>query len=305
MVVMQQAQSGILAPPPRVGRYLFFALAQPRALRDCLARLARAVDGETVVAGLGIDGLAPLGAGVTRRLPGMRHMPALQGPGALVPSTPAALWCWLRGDDLGELARRGRDLEHLLSAALTLERVVDAFRYGRGPNGHGLDLTGYEDGTENPQGDAAVSAALVQRQGAGLDGSSFVAVQQWLHDFPAFEALSGAARDDVMGRRLSDNEELEDAPPSAHVKRTAQESFDPEAFVLRRSMPWTAGRDAGLMFVAFGRSLDAFEAQMRRMAGLEDGVVDALFGISRPVTGAYFWCPPVRDGALDVSLLAS
>ena len=32
------------------------------------------------------------------------------------------------------------------------------------------------------------------------------------------------------GRRHRDNEELDDAPPSAHVKRTAQESFTPEAF---------------------------------------------------------------------------
>ena len=54
------------------------------------------------------------------------------------------------------------------------------------------------------------------------------------------------------------------------------------------------------MFVAFGRSLDAFVAQMRRMAGLDDGIVDALFGFTRPLTGSMFWCPPVRDGRLDL-----
>jgi putative iron-dependent peroxidase len=56
------------------------------------------------------------------------------------------------------------------------------------------------------------------------------------------------------------------------------------------------------MFVAFGKSFDAFEAQMRRMAGLDDGIVDALFQISRPVTGAYFWCPPVRQDATGTRL---
>jgi len=55
-----------------------------------------------------------------------------------------------------------------------------------------------------------------------------------------------------MGRRLEDNEELGDAPPYAHVKRTAQESFDPEAFVLRRSMPRADAEREGLVFVAFG-----------------------------------------------------
>ena len=94
-------------------------------------------------------------------------------------------------------------------------------------------------------------------------------------------------RDHTMGRRLVDNEEIDDAPASAHVKRTAQESFDPEAFVVRRSMPWSAGREAGLQFVAFGRSFDAFEAQLRRMVGLEDGIVDGLFRISRPRTGSW------------------
>ena len=183
--------------------------------------------------------------------------------------------------------------------AFQLERVVDGFRYGRGPSGHGRDLTGYEDGTENPQGRDARAAALVHGQGEGMDGASLMAVQIWTHDLDAFEAMPPAAQDDMIGRRRSDNEELDEAPASAHVKRTAQESFTPEAFVLRRSMPWAEGSQAGLVFVAFGKSLDAFEAQMRRMAGLEDGITDALFQISQPVTSASFWCPPLRDGQLD------
>jgi porphyrinogen peroxidase len=66
-------------------------------------------------------------------------------------------------------------------------------------------------------------------------------------------------------------------------------------------MPWNDGARAGLVFVAFGRSLDAYEAQLRRMVGEEDGIVDALFGFTRPVSGAYFWCPPVKRGRLDLS----
>jgi putative iron-dependent peroxidase len=130
-----------------------------------------------------------------------------------------------------------------------------------------------------------------------------VAVQQWQHDFDAFDALGEVAQDQAVGRRRRDNEELDDAPPSAHVKRTAQESFVPEAFVLRRSMPWALGRQAGLMFVAFGGSLNAFEAQMRRMVGHEDGILDAIFQFSKPLNGAYFWCPPLRDGRLDLRQL--
>jgi putative iron-dependent peroxidase len=181
--------------------------------------------------------------------------------------------------------------------------VVDAFRHAWTEGGHGRDLTGFEDGTENPVGDAAEEAAFASGLGDGLDGSSYVAVQQWVHDLDAFEALGDMDRNNHIGRRLSDNEELADAPVTAHVKRTAQESFDPPAFVLRRSMPWMMSMQAGLMFVAFGRSLYAFEAQMRRMAGQADGIVDAMFTISKPVSGAYFWCPPMRDGRLDLRRL--
>ncbi|MNH39955.1 putative deferrochelatase/peroxidase YfeX [compost metagenome] len=72
-------------------------------------------------------------------------------------------------------------------------------------------------------------------------------------------------------------------------------------------MPWAlhspSGEKAGLMFAAFGRSFDAFEAQMRRMLGQEDGIVDALFRFSTPVTGSYLWCPPMRGGQLDLRQL--
>jgi porphyrinogen peroxidase len=218
--------------------------------------------------------------------------------------TTGHLWCWVRGDDLGDLLHITRKLQKALAPAFTLRHVVDAFRHRHSDeSGLGRDLTGFEDGTENPKGDEALEAAFVHGQGEGLDGASFVAVQQWVHDLDAFDEMPEEDQDHAIGRRLRDNEEIEDAPESAHVKRTAQESFDPEAFVLRRSMPWMASTQAGLMFVAFGKSFDAFEAQMRRMAGLDDGIVDGVFKLSRPINGAYFWCPPMRGGKLDLRRL--
>ena len=57
------------------------------------------------------------------------------------------------------------------------------------------------------------------------------------------------------------------------------------------------------MFVAFATSFDPFEAQLRRMLGIEDAIVDALFRFTRPQTGAYFWCPAMHAGRLDLSPL--
>jgi putative iron-dependent peroxidase len=294
---MSNAQPGILAPVPRLARHLFFNLAPGFAASDvqaCLTTLAAQVDGLSAVAGLGQSLIAAAGG----HIDGLHAFPSYETAGLTIPATPAALWCWLRGDDHGALLHRSRALEHALAPTLSLTQVVDAFQYE-----DSRDLTGYEDGTENPQGEAALAAALVAGQGAGRDGGSFVAVQQWVHDLDRFAAMSPELQDHSIGRRRSDNEEIDGAPESAHVKRTAQESFAPEAFVLRRSMPWADAREAGLVFVAFGHSLAAFEAQLQRMAGAEDGIRDALFGFTRPVSGAYFWCPPMRGETLDLSAL--
>jgi putative iron-dependent peroxidase len=180
-----------------------------------------------------------------------------------------------------------------------LEKVIDAFQYGTS-----LDLTGYEDGTANPVGDQSYTVAVVRGRAEGLDGSSFVAAQQWVHDLTRFESMSGLEQDHVIGRRKSDNAEIDDAPVSAHVKRTAQESFDPEASVLRRSMPWADGTGEGLVFVAFGQSFQPFEALLRRMVGADDGIPDALFTFTRPISGHYFLCSPMHNGKLDLRALA-
>jgi putative iron-dependent peroxidase len=295
-------QPGILDAPPAVARFVSFNLADPKvdvdAIKEALTRVTPQVNGSDVVLGLGPSLVKALGA----EIPNLHEFPDLSEHGVKVPSTPGTLWCWLRGSDLGDLLHVTRKVQKALAPAFTVRHVVDAFRH-RWDESHGRDLTGFEDGTENPTGDKAEEAAFAHGLGEGIDGSSYVAVQQWVHDLDAFEALEDEARDHHIGRRLSDNEELEDAPETAHVKRTAQESFDPEAFVLRRSMPWMMSMQAGLMFVAFGKSFYAFEAQMKRMAGYDDGVTDAMFKISRPVNGAYFWCPPMREGRLDLRRL--
>jgi putative iron-dependent peroxidase len=291
---MPQAQPGILAPVPAHARYLFFATLGTGSPAACLRALGDLVDGDRTVVGLGPSLVDALG----RQIPGLRNLPRFAGARVEVPSTPEALWCWLRGDDRGELLHRSRSIARLLAPAFRLSRTLDAFKYGAG-----LDLTGFEDGTENPKGEAAIAAAVAAGMSPALDGGSFVAVQVWLHDLDAFERLSATQQDNVVGRHRIGNAEIADAPASAHVKRTAQESFEPEAFVLRRSMPWSGERGAGLVFVAFGKSFDAFEAQLRRMVGAEDGITDALFTVSRPVTGAYFWCPPTKNGRLDLSAI--
>ncbi|WP_018152187.1 Dyp-type peroxidase [Leeia oryzae] len=288
MLAYASHQGAVLDPVTPVAVHLLFDIADTHLVKGALTRLATIADGQQLCIGIG----QPLATLLNVSLPGLSQFQAPDGARVDVPSTPHALWCWVRGSERGDLVHLQRHLMTALGGAFRLAGQVESFCYHQG-----RDLTGYEDGTENPEGDDAADAALQP------SGASCAVLQQWQHLYDKFEAMSPAEQDNAIGRRKSDNEELEDAPASAHVKRTAQESFTPEAFMLRRSMPWAAGDASGLMFLAFGRNFHAFEAQLTRMTGAEDDVVDALFTFSRPLWTAYFWCPPVKQGCADLSAL--
>lgn len=286
-------QSGILAPIPAHGRVVEFDAIPGADIRKVLHALTVLPQDGRYVVGLG-SGLV---RGISQALPDLPPFPAMAGPGCSIPSTQSDLWCWVRGEDRGSVLHHVRFFFAMVKDAFHPVRSVDLFKHDRG-----LDLTGYEDGTENPEDDAALAAAIVTEAGPGMNGSSYVATQQWRHDLTRFESFTQETQDHIIGRRLVDNAEIEDAPESAHVKRTAQESFSPEAFIVRRSMPWADATGEGLVFIAFGRSLDPYEAQLRRMTGQEDGIIDGLFRFTKPVTGGYFWCPPTGSTGLDLTI---
>jgi putative iron-dependent peroxidase len=289
---MPDPQASILEPIPLVGRSLTFRVAPETDIPNALRRLRDGLSPDCGVVGIGEPVVLALG----KPLDGLRTFPAMSGPACSVPSTQQALCFLLRGPDRGAVFDLTQDIRELVADAFVLVDSVDTFKYREG-----RDLTRFEDGTENPKGKLARKAAIV---GDGpLEGSSFVAVQRWVHDLVRFRRFGEARREELIGRRADSNEEIEDAPESAHVKRTEQESYEPETFMVRRSMPWATAEQEGLEFVAFVESLDRFERQMHRMVGHDDGIVDGLFTFSRPVTGGYYWCPPVKDGKLNLRAL--
>ncbi len=281
-----EPQPGILEAPTQVGRHLTFDVRAGGDARAALNRLIQVVPTSAVV-GLG----APLVRALGGNVPGLRPFPALAGAGVEPPSTQNALWLFIREHSASDCFDTSRKIEQAVGADFTLVDEVGTFVY-RG----GHDLSGFEDGTANPQGEHARQVAIAP------DGSSFAGTQLWVHDFVRYQALDDLQRDACIGRRMVSNEEIPDAPVSAHVKRSDQESFEPPAFVVRRSMPWSERGQHGLYFVAFGATLDPFERLLSRMVGMEDGVVDGLFAFTRPVTGGYYWCPPLDNGRLALGL---
>lgn len=291
--MVSNVQPRILEPVPAFARFVVLRLRMGRDARRALDGL-RAIDATHAIVAIG----APLALAVKAEVPGLRAFPALAGPGCAFPSTQGSLFVSVAASDPGELHDRSRAILAPLGEDFDVDEDVSSFRYREG-----RDLTGYVDGTENPTEERAIEAAIVPGAVPGWSGSSFVAVQRWVHALDRFAGFSPDVRDATIGRRASDNDEIDDAPASAHVKRSAQESFDPPAFMLRRSMPFRTEREEGLFFVAYGESLDRFERVLRRMAGLEDGIVDALLTFSRAVSGGYYWCPPVAGGVLDLRKL--
>jgi putative iron-dependent peroxidase len=242
---------------------------------------------------VGVPTLQALG----QKVPALRTFPTLNGPGGVIPSTQRGLWVFLRGQDPGILFDLTERVKNLLEEGFRLDDAMETFTYAGG-----RDLTGYEDGTENPKESAAIQTAIVGDSGP-WKGSSFVAVQRWKHNLERFRSFSIDGQNAMIGRRRDTNDEIADAPLSAHVKRAAQESFTPAAFMVRRSMPWATAHEQGLEFIAYGDSLDPYERVLRRMVGLEDGVVDALFTFSQPMTGGYYWCPPTSGKKIHLDAI--
>jgi len=281
-------QPAILAPCTAVGRSLLFRIAPEGDVKKALRKLRDGIQTDCGVVGIGEPAALALG----KPIEGLRTFPALSGAACSVPSTQEALCFLLRGPDRGVLFDLTQQIRELVKDAFLIVDVNDTFVY------HGnKDLTRFEDGTENPKDDAAVEAAI------RADGSSFLAIQRWVHDLTRFHGLPESHREMLIGRRAESNEEIEDAPESAHVKRAAQEDYDPPAFMVRRSMPWASATQEGLEFIAHVESLDRYEHVLRRMVGHDDGIVDGLFSFSRPVTGGYYWCPPVEGDRFDFSVL--
>lgn len=269
---------------PALGAEPAFAMSlqwRHRGDPDALWQALRQLHEPGVVLGIG----APLADAVGAEVPGLCAFQRLQRGRYTMPATPLDAWALVPAHSPTQAFDHADALARSLAPHAELVESLPLFSYRQGH-----DLSGYKDGTENPGGDAAWAAALVPD--GEWAGGSFVLVQRWRHWRERFAALPQPARDRVIGRRLDDDEEIAEAPESAHVKRTAQEDFEPPAFLLRRSMPWGDLRRHGLQFIAYAASAHTLQRQLERMMGLEDGLQDALLGHSQAETGATYWCPP-------------
>lgn len=157
------------------------------------------------------------------------------------------------------------------------------------------DLTGFIDGTENPQtAEARAEAALIAD--GEYAGGSFIFAQRYVHHLDKWHRLKVDAQENVIGRSKLESIELEDdvKPENSHIARAVIEEDGEELEILRHSMPYgNAGGEHGLFFIAYTRDLSIIDRMLSRMFGsASDGLSDRLLNFVTPVGGAYFFAPP-------------
>lgn len=161
----------------------------------------------------------------------------------------------------------------------------------------GRDMTGFIDGTENPQfpDDRAETALLPEEAGIFADGS-FIFAQRYAHNLDKWKKLKVDTQEQIMGRTKLESIELDDdvKPENAHIARTVVEDEDGEEMeILRHSLPYGDGRgDQGLFFIAYTKDLNIIDAMLLRMFGTSgDGIHDRLLHFVTPKDGAYYFAP--------------
>jgi porphyrinogen peroxidase len=206
--------------------------------------------------------------------------------GFVMPATQHDAVLWLSGSAYDVVFDVARMAIRSLAGLATVAEETSSWPYR-----HDLDLTGFIDGTENPTLIEAAEFVFVPDGAAGA-GGTILLLQKWAHDATAWEALSDAQQELVIGRRKLDSVELEDKPDDSHVASTDQDRFGK---IFRRNMPYGTVTEHGTMFVGFCREQRPLAEMLESMAGLDDGTRDALTRYTRALTGAYYFVPSTES----------
>jgi putative iron-dependent peroxidase len=213
------------------------------------------------------------------------------GPdGFRMPATQHDVWLWVTGSAHDLVFDVARDVVAALAPVAELSDEVVGWAYH-----HNRDLTGFEDGTENPNLLEAPGIALVP-SGPGA-ASSIVLVQKWCHDSGAWNALGVEGQELAMGRTRAESIELPDdvKPESSHVSRTTVEEGGDELDIFRRNTPYGSILDHGTYFVGFSRDRYRLHRMLERMAGVGDGIRDQLTHYTAALSGGYYTVPSTES----------
>lgn len=304
---MAREQFGIYAEPNLHGNYLLFnALDDKNAfIRAALSRLPALFENyaeqfsEANLIGVVAIGTAYWDEFFPEERPKLLSaFPAMDSEDRLAPADSYDIYIEIRSDraDVNHIVCN--KVCQLLADSVELVEQVQAFRFL-----DGRDLTGFVDGTENPQGLHRKDVAIVNEQDdINFAGGSYLHIQRYQHNLTLWNSLAEHEQENVYGRTKLDNIEYtsENKAPSAHTMRTNLKDEEGKSIeILRQSMPYGDMKRKGLFFVSYCHSPKPFELILKSMIhGDEQGNVDHLLKYTQAETGAAFFAPSLNFLAL-------
>jgi porphyrinogen peroxidase len=285
---MNRPQSGIFALGTASHAYLEFDLQAGKGGLAMVTAMADLREPRTTIGGVNlVSGFRPelwralVPDGLPADLDGFNH-DLIGADGYLMPATQHDAVLWLSGSSYDVVFDEARQAINSLARLALVGVETSSWPYRRF-----RDLTGFEDGTKNPSLLDAPAVALIP-DGAPGAGGTILLLQQWSHDAAAWESLPVVSQEKVVGRTKADSIELDPQAPDSHVARTDQEIF---GNIFRRNMPYGTVTNHGTMFVGFSPDQVPLRSMLDSMAGVGDGVRDALTRYTEPLTGAFYFIP--------------
>jgi putative iron-dependent peroxidase len=290
---MSTPQTGIFSLGDASHSFMEFAVRSGTAATSVVSAVAQIHDPERTISGVNfVVGFRP----ELWRSAAPNDAPAdaisfkhdLIGPdGYSMPATQADLFFWIAGASYDNVFDVATGIVDNLKQTATLAREVSGWSYQRN-----RDLTGFQDGTENPNLVDAPEVVLIADGEPGA-GGSILLFQLWQHDADAWRALSVDAQERVIGRTKAESIEFDESrmPKDSHVTRTTLDEDGQELKIFRRNTPYGSVSNHGTVFVGFSKQQHRLQRMLEQMAGIGDGVRDALTRFSVPLTGAYYFVP--------------
>jgi putative iron-dependent peroxidase len=281
-------QSGIFALGTASHAYLELDARQHDARRELVTAVASLREPRTTMGGVNL--VAGFRPELWREVVPEDAPPALEGfnsdllgaGGYTMPATQHDAVLWLSGSAYDVVFDMAREAIAALARVASVAEESSSWPYR-----HDRDLTGFIDGSENPSLIDASEIAVIPDGSPGA-GGTILLLQKWSHDATAWESLPVAQQEQVIGRTKGESVELEDRPANSHVSRTDQDELGK---IFRRNMPYGTVVDHGTMFVGFSAEQQRLTTMLESMAGVTDGVRDALTHFTQPLTGAYYFVP--------------
>lgn len=112
------------------------------------------------------------------------------------PATPADLLLHIRSNRRDLTYLLAKEIISILADTVTIVEEVSCFKYL-----DSRDLTGFVDGTENPEGSHRANIALVKKEDdAEFANGSYIHLQRFVHSLDNWQTLPIKEQEDIMGR---------------------------------------------------------------------------------------------------------